>query len=245
MWNSGDFGGSPTPTRKFRIGASVSKGQVVVKQTTGLGTIGDPASVNDYTEAIGIAYEDGTYAASSPGVLVKASYSPLQLFQGLVSGGTSADTAWTTAVLLTQDTASTTVLADTAVADLDYIAGVLVSLAGATKGEIRGITGQSDNTSTTVTVPFSANIAIGGTALRTYDTGVQGIELTTDFCQFNGLLASGEALITTALGDSCTVEVYIDDHAISETTKINIKSATAPKVVFECIFTDHAFNSVA
>lgn len=248
MYVIGDLCGSNIElTRKFRIGATVVQGQVVVADSTNnYATITDPPDVNTYQSAVGITYEAGTYAVASPGVLVKCSYSPFQVFRGKVSGGTAADTAFTDAQIVTQDSASTTVLTDTGVATSDYTGGLLIGLTGSAAGDIRQLTSQSDNTSCTVTVPFSASVAVGDTALRTYAPLVRGIELTTDFCQFNNLIAAGEAFgSANADGEAVVIDIIIDDQPTTSATKINIHNPSAPQVYFDAAFTYHFLNSLA
>jgi hypothetical protein len=246
MYVNGSLTGTVIPTRKFRIGATVAAGQIVMKELSTPAAQIVPATATSYPNAVGVAYEAGTYAVASPGVSVKCSYTPDQIVRGKVSGGTAADTAWADDQLLTQDTASTTVITDTGVGDHDYIGGLMVSLAGASKGDLRTILSQTDTTLTTVTVPFSSAIAIGGTALRLYDMGVSFIALTTDFKQWNNLIAAGETMGTNpAAGWAIVFDVIIDGSRCGGNTKINILNPTAPQVEYECVFIDHLFKSVA
>ncbi len=235
--------------RNYRIGASVYEGAALMYDT---GQIGEAimCSANSAANALGCALEAGTYAASSPGQWVKTEASPFAIMQGDVWAGTTKvdfSTTYSTQILL-QDTASTTVLTDTAASDLDYEGGYLIPLTGAAKGQIRVITTQTDSTSVTVSVPFSASVAVGVYALRTYGAGCTGIELVgTYFDGWNNLLTTGEA-IGDAIGEWVVWDVIVDDQSCSsqnESGWIALKNGTSPKVQFQCAFEDHMFNTVA
>jgi hypothetical protein len=239
------FAGGPL-IRKSRIGASVSDGAAVMYDTGQVGEI-IMCTANSAANAMGYALEAGTYAATSPGQWVRTDANPFVIVQGNAYAS-SASAAFSTATsdqILLQDAASTTVFTDTAVATLDYEGGYLIPLTGTAAGDIRVITTQADNTSTTVSVPFSSAIAVNAYALRTYGAGTTGIELVaTDFNAFNNQLAAGEA-IGDALGEFIVWDVIVDDQSCAQSSHINIKNGTSPKVEFQCMFEDHLFNSVA
>lgn len=247
MFVSRDLTGSVIPIRKMRIGATVIAGQVVVKDSAGPGEITDPSDVNTFVDQIGVTYEAGTYATTSPHVFVKTSYSPFAVLRGRLSGGTANDTAFTTAQILTQAGVAnmTTVVADANVADLDYIMGYLIGLTGVNAGHIRVITGQSDNTSTTVTVAFPGTSVIGDTFLRIHAPFVEGVETTATFDQFNNLLTSGEALNTAATGEFCVLDVIFEGQSCHGVNQVNVGTPSNPAVEIECVMLDHAFNPFA
>ena len=239
--------GSVIPIRRMRIGATVIAGQVVVKDSAGPGEITDPTDVNTFVDQIGVTYEAGTYATTSPHVFVKTSYSPFAVLRGRLSGGTTNDAAHTTVALITQAGVAnmTTVVAATSVATMDYIMGYLIGLTGVNAGHIRVITGQSDNTSCTVTVALPASSVIGDTFLRVHAPFVEGVETTATFDQFNNLIEAGEALNTAATGEFCVIDTIFEGQSCHGTNQVNVTNASNPVVEIECVMLDHAFNPFA
>lgn len=237
-------------TRKYLIGATVVAKQVVCyAQAAGNGVLGAPASVNDYTEAVGITQEAGTYSTTqgSGGVVVECSYDPMQVMKGKVSGGTAADTAQvdgTDGTLLTNSTASAggVLISDADVGTSEYVGGYVVGLTGANAGHVRVIDAHSDNTSTTVDDPFDNALAVNDTFLRTFAPFIQGMELTTNFVQFNGRTGAGVDLPDT--GHGVCLGVYIDGQT-AIVQGLDIRNATNPLIEVEFMFIDHVANSVA
>ena len=237
---TGSIHGQAVMTRKFRIGATVTEGQIVISDgINGPGEITDP-SAGGAANAIGVTYEAGTYAASSPHVFVKCSYDPFQIIRGRVSGGTTNSTAFTTAQLLTQDTASTTVIADAEVGTLDYSGGYLIGLTGANRGHIRVLVSQVDSTSCTVTVPFASTVAVNDTLVRTYAPFIRTVEITGTWDQFNNLLTGTEAIGDAGMGPYVVIDVFLDDASCAQSNFIGVQNPTAPIVEFAAMFTDHA-----
>ena len=246
---AGSMSGMETPTRKFRIGATLVANQVVVRDGTGVGEVTDP-NANTYYQTVGVTFEAGTYAATSPGVTVKCSYGPDQLLRAKAAGGTTADTALSGTssasgtLIIPQTSASTTVItgAATDIFTLDYIGGYMVALDGSAKGDVRTVGTQVDNTTITNSVPFSASIAVGNTVFRTYGAFVQGVELTSDFCQWNVLLTTGEVFDTVAMGPVAVWDVIFDGHSIVGVTKTTVVNPTSPQVDLICGLLDSAFT---
>lgn len=255
MQPAGDFSGAGLMTRKFRIAQTVVQGQIVCRDATAsaTGILDDPASVNDYTEAIGITLEAGTYSttqgtgSSSADVLVESTFSPTQWFKGNGSGDTTAGTALaeeTDGNLLTNTSASAggTVVTAAGVGSSDFIGGYMICLSGNNVGAARVITSHSDATSETVSVPFDRAIAVGDTFIRTQSDGLQGgIELTTSFTEFDASLDAAENVPGT--GSAVVIEVHIDGSPV--TNYVRVANPTAPILEYVCAFIDHAFNSVA
>ena len=232
--------------RKYRVGASVYADSALMYDT---GQVGEAimCSANSAANALGIALEAVTYAASSPGQWVRTEANPFVIAEGDVWAGTTKvefSPTYSSQVLL-QDTASTTVLTDTAVGTLDYEGGYLIPLTGSAAGDVRVITTQSDNTSTTVSVPFSASVAAGVYALRTYGAGTTGIELVATYFDGWDNLITGTEAIGDSIGEWAVWDVIVDDQSCLQTSHINIKNGTSPKVRFQCLFEDHLFNTVA
>ena len=230
----GIFGAAGAPSsRRFRIGASIVIDQIVCHDETAaqIGEILDPATVNDYSEGLGVALEAGTYTTTqgtgtaSADVLVRCTYAPNQLIKARCSGGVTVNTALDGALngnVLTNTSASAggTVVSDTDVGTSEFVGGYLYGLTGQNAGQRRVITSHSDNTSTTVTVPFDYAIAVNDTLLRTFGILDQGHELTTDYTQFN--MVPGAAVDLPDTGHSVIWEVEIDTN--------NQGTATTPLV---------------
>ena len=241
-------GASALPTRRFAIGASLVADQVVCKDETAaqLAEILDPATVNDYSEALGVAMEAGTYTttqgtgADSADRYVRCTFHPFQLIRGRCSGGVTGGTALAEALdgnLLTNTSASAggIVVSDTDVGTSDFIGGYMWSLSGQNRGKRRIITSHLDNTSETVTVPFDYALAVNDTFVRTFGFGNQGLELTTNYLQFN--MVPGAAVNLPDTGHAIVWEVELDIN--------NQGTPTAPIVDAIWQFSDHIFNSLA
>ena len=247
---------------RYLIGASVTQGQIVCwAGLGGNGTIGDPASVNDYTEAIGVLQsEDLTYSTTqgSGGVIGEVIDDPFQLIRGRVSGTTSAGGDWVNAStangnIMTEESGESAgkVLTDAGVGTSEFAGGYLVGLTGNNAGAVRVIDSHSDNTSLTMDDPFDGNIASGDTFLRTFAPCLQGIELTTNFEEFMGGGVAGVDLPDT--GHGIIREVWCGGRSIdgqispNRTRNFNarIDSTTNPTVDIVIMLADHYLNSVA
>lgn len=240
---SGSIHGQAVMTRKFRIGATVTDGQIVIWDgaTAPTGEVTDPTA-EGAANAIGITYEAGTYATASPPVFVKCSCDPFQIIRGRASGGTANNTAFPTSMLLTQATASTTVIADVNVGTLEYSGGYIIGLTGANRGHIRKLTSQVDSTSCTVAVAFASTVAVNDTLLRMYAPLIRNIEITATWDQFNALLTGTEDLTTAAANGAPIViwDTYVDDQSCAQSNFIGVQNPTAPIVEHAAMFTDHA-----
>lgn len=233
--------------RKFRIGATVYEGSVVRSDDSNqIGEI-SLAGVNDASEAVGIALEAGTYAATAP-TYVRVDFNPFMKVHGKVSAGTAKDTAFSTATntqILCCTAASNVTVTDANASDLDYTGGYLIPLTGTYRGHIRVCSTQTDSTSCASTVQWPGNLAVGTYVLRTYGVGIQGVEtVATTIDQYNNLLASNEAL-NGSLGEFVVYDVFVDDQSCAQSNTINIKNGTSPQVAMDCLFVDHIFGSIA
>ena len=253
---TGSLTGMASPlTRKFLIGDDVNQYQLACwAGLAGNGILGDPASVNDYSEAIGVTQESGDYSTTqgSGGQLVECTYDPLGVITGHVSGGTAADTDWTDATdgnLMKNTSASSggTVLTDADVGTSEFVGGYLLGLTGNNANQARVIDSHSDNTSETVDDPFDKAIAVNDTFLRTFAEGLQGIELTTNFRQFMGDGVGGVDLPDT--GHAAVIEVYCEQQQIytekGENPFVNVINKTNPRIDIDVVLIDHMFNSIA
>lgn len=255
---AGSLTGSGHPlVGRYYIGESLSAGQVVAwAGLAGNGEIGDPVTVNDFANSLGVLLSgDLTYSTTtgSGGVLGECTLDPLGILRGRASGGPTTGTAWATgtdANLLTQDSASATVLTEADVGKAEYIGGYQIGLTGVNKGHVRVIDSHSDDTSQTVDDPFDAADTAGDTYIRTPAPFIRGLEFTTDFVEWNSLHTT-----TIDLPDTLEVAVYsvwFGGHQIDGVISPNrtrnkfalIDSETNPSVLYECTMTEHAFGNV-
>ena len=246
--------------RRYRIGATMVKGQIVTMEpaiASRLGILSDPSTVNGYVIGLGVLLDENgvTYSttqgtgASSAEVLGKVSIDPFQLIKGRAVGGVTAGTALAEATdgnLLTNTSASAggTVITDADVGTSEFVGGYAIALTGQNAGQVRILTAHSDNTSTTVAVPFDYAIAVNDTFLRTPAPGNQGIELTTSFTQFN--IALGAAVDLADTGNHIVQSVWVDGTTVDgDDGNAMIQSTTAPFVELVVVFADHVFNSLS
>lgn len=244
--------------RVFQLAAAIVAGQVVCKVDGTRSNIGDPASVNDYTEMVGIVVDETpptystTQGTGANTALRRAAVqcNPFMVIRGRVSGGVTAGTAFAAALngnILTNSTADATGLtvADTNVGTSEFVSGVIVGLTGQNAGHVRECTAHTDDTSTAVTVPFDYTLAANDTFLRTNNVFNQGIELTTNFVQFNG--TPGAAVDLPDTGQAIIFEVIVDIGQSGDPHYIrgNQGTTAAPLVFFDWISADHVYNSLA
>lgn len=249
-WAGSVVGNSVPIVRRLLIGDDVVKGQLTCLAFDD-GIVGDPAAVDDYTEALGVALETVTVSTTqgAGGKLVETTVDPFAIIRGLVSGGTAADTAWSTAQLLTNDTLSAggTLITDAEVGTLDYVAGYIIGLNNLNKGHVRICATQGDAASCAVTDPFDNPLVVLDTYLRTYSPGVQGVSLTTNWIEWDNLLAGTEAL-NDDLGPGAIWSVRCGKQPIENTPGdrnpyANVDSETAPTIEFEVVLLDHVYNT--
>tara|TARA_Y100000310_G_scaffold76343_2_gene72841 strand:+ start:3345 stop:4139 length:795 start_codon:yes stop_codon:yes gene_type:complete len=250
-------------TGRYYIGGSVVHDQVICYAgLAGNGSIGDPASVNDYTEAVGVLLSQNlTYSTSqgSGGVIGLVTKDPYQIIRGRVSGTTTAGGDWVNAStangnILTAESASSggTVITDAGVGTSEFAGGYAIGLTGNNAGHVRVIDSHTDNTSTTLDDPFDSAIATGDTFLRTFAPFLQGIELVTAFTEFMGggvagvdLPDSGHAVIHEVWCGGKQLESSPVSPNRSRNLIARIDSTSNPSVEVMASFIDHAFMSVA
>jgi hypothetical protein len=250
-------------TGRYYIGDTVVHGQVICwAGLAGNGSIGDPASVNDYTEAVGILLSQNlTYTTTqgSGGVIGLVTKDPFQLFSGRVSGTTTAGGAWVNASttdgnILTEESGESNgkVITDAGVGTSEFAGGYAIGLTGNNVNQVRVIDSHSDDTSTTLDDPFDNDIASGDTFLRTFAPFLQGIELVTAFTEFMGGGVAGVDLPDSGHGVIHEIWVggrQVESSPLSPNRTRNliarVDSTTNPSVDAVASFIDHAFMSVA
>jgi hypothetical protein len=252
MYPSGSLSGEAGQiVRALQIGATISEGQIVCKDANNYATVGDPASVNDFTEAYGVSLEAATYTATQGSAFVRArcSIAPLTLFRAKCSGGATVDTdlaETTDGNLLTNTSASAggTVITDADVGTSEFLeGGIVVGLTGNNAGSWRYLSVHTDATSTAVNSAFSAAIAVGDTFVRCYGQGVVSTEVTTDFTQVQIKHAAGEDIPQT--GHAAIVDCYIDGVKLVDPENAHVENTTQPIVEVDLILYDHVWNSIA
>ena len=217
--------------RLYKIGASFATRGVVTRA----GTAGiQPATTTSFADSLGVTGDTGVYSTTQGDAegLVSVYCRPDAIFEALMSGGATANTALTT---LSNTAASTTgtVITDADVGTASMANGTVWSLNGANGigpgGQSRVITTFSASTSITVTVPFLSDIAVGDTFLMCpwSSNGAAGngtLQATTNIDQANAAIVSGtggEVAIYDLLLDSATnskVRFLVIDHLLGQNT---------------------------
>ena len=196
------LGGTNAHLQRMKLGAAqANRGIIMIGGAgTSLGVIPITTTVASTLPAHGLATDVGTYsttpAAGAEG-LVTVDTNPDLVVMAKISGAATEDTAL---IVLTQTSASSTVLTCTVQSD-SVDGGTLWGLTGANKGVSRSITAHTSTTSLTVTVAFPYSMAVGDTFLyapyNTAGTGADGadgsrwVQVSTLFTQANGIIASG------------------------------------------------------
>lgn len=227
MRHSFNYAGE-TVVERFKIGATVITGQIVIWDINGPGDIQD-ASTTGAADAFGMTLGGGTYAATAE-VLVEVVDNPFAVFEAVASGGAGNVALATTdpaniLVNETADTARLTVTEDL-VGTISFANGILISLSGANKGQSRVITAHTNNTSTAVTVEFDSDIAVNDRFIRLpWAPGVQQVQLTTTLDQANAIIVNATGIpaqvvrVTAELSDEAnpTAAVFftLRDHFLN------------------------------
>lgn len=196
------LGGTNAHLQLMKLGAAQANAGIIMigGAGTSLGVIPTTTTVASTVPSHGLAVDAGTYsatpAAGAEG-LVRVDTNPDLVINALISGGATENTAL---IVLTQTSASSTVLTCTVQSD-SVDGGVLWGLTGANKGISRSITAHTSTTSLTVTVAFPYSMAVGDTFLYApfnwAGTGADGadgsrwLQVTTLFTQADGIIASG------------------------------------------------------
>jgi len=257
---SGSLAGAGAPlVGRFYIGDTISASQIIAwAGDGGNASVGDPVTVNDVGQGLGVNLSGAlTYSTTtgSGGVLAEITYDPLGIIRGRASGTTAAGGAWviggTDGNVLTQDSASATVLTEASVGTSEYVMGYQVGLTGNNAGHVRVIDSHSDGASQTVDDPFDSVDTAGDTYIRIAAPFVQGMELVaTSFDEWSAGAVAGQDIPDT--GEFVVYAVWMGGHQIDGAISPNkvrnlfalVDSTTNPSVDYECIFKEHAFGDV-
>jgi len=188
--------------RELRIGATVIKGQVVIYDITNqLGNITD-ASTTAAADSVGVTYEAGTYAASTP-VDVLTNIQPFSVYKCRGTLGATNNTALT---IHTQTSASATVFSAATVPNVDFSMGTLFMISGANKGRKAIVDSFTNATSYTCTNGFPSSIAVGDKCVVVpWALGCKNVQLSTTLDQ-------GDASIVVATGIDANVVDCVCDY---------------------------------
>lgn len=231
--------GLPELIEGFKIGATVIAGQATIiggAAGTAVATMTD-ATTTSLADAVGVTLGAGTYSTvqGAGDVEVKTSYGPLSVFTANASGGAGAATPLATtapANVLTNTTASAggTVITAAEVGTVDMDGGFVFGLTGANKGLSRVLVTHSDNTSETVTQPFTYALAVGDKFVRLPWSPfiVQTVQLTTLLNEANAIIATGTG------GTAVVVKVTVNFH-----------DETAPTAKVSFTFGNHILNPLS
>ena len=179
-------------------------GTVVMREAT----LTDPgeAEIATTTAALncfGCAQDVDVYSATQGDAqaMIRTIPNPFAVWKFRISGTATAGAALATATpaqILSNDTASAggTLITDTAVGTINMEGGLIKGRTGANAGSVRKIAAHSDNTSTTVTVPFPNAIAVDHTFIRVpWSRGGVGVQMVaTTIDEADGAIASGTGI---------------------------------------------------
>lgn len=222
-------GGSEAVIKTMKVGATVTAGQPVMKDTNKYGDC-IPVTTTGSADSFGLALSSGTYSTSTEGTC-EVACNPFGVFEALCAG-TAAGAALSAATkhVLTQTSASTTVISDaTNGYTNDRDGGTVLVLTGANAGLTRTATSHVDATSATVTVAFPYSIAVGDkVCVVPYAPGQHKVQLTTDLLAADASIAVGTGI------DSAVVEVKLQ----------NPINSTNPEVLVYFILHDSVWNPI-
>lgn len=201
----------------FFVSAAAVAGQVLIREATAtdVGEVADPASEISVIAMVGVAHNAASFDATpaddprydkgsdkrinaTAGTIeniVRVEINPFAIYRFRIAGGTAADTVLqpstaTPANILAQDTASATVIADTAVGTINMAGGLVKGRTGNNAGAIRKLNAHTNSVSTTVGIAWVNTDAVGDTYIRVpYSRHVATVQLTTNFVQANGIIA--------------------------------------------------------
>ena len=215
----------------FFVPAAVVAGQVLIREATAtnVGEVATPASTTSVIAMVGVAQNAATFTAAptadprydlggnllfvanSLENLVRVEINPLAVYRFPIAGGTAAGTVLqpstsTPANILSQDTASASVITDTAVGTINMAGGLIKGRTGNNVGQIRKLNAHVNSVSTTVGIAFLNTDVIGNTYIRVpYSRMVAAMQMTATFIEANGIIATGTGAIFRV------VRVFIDE----------------------------------
>lgn len=206
----------------FFISAAVPAGQAMVLETSAA-AVGEAKAATTTTAAdfIGCAMDAATFNATpleEPSQvrqenLVRLAINSQIVWRFAVAGGATSGTPLqpstaTPANILVNDSADATglVITDTAVGAISMAGGLVKGRLGRNVGALRKMTAWTTSVSQTVGLKFLNTIAIGDQFIRLpWSRSTMNVQLTTDMCWANGLIATGTGAPFTV------VNVVIDE----------------------------------
>ncbi len=205
----GHLSGGAVFLKKMKLGAAqANAGIIMMGSATNVGVIPTTTTLVSTLPAYGLGVDVGTYTtsptASTEGI-VTVNVRPDAIIRSLATGAATENTAL---AVLTQTSASTTVLTCT-VQSNSIDGGTLWCLTGANAGQSRPITAHTSTTSLTVTVAFPYSMAVGDTFAAVpwslFGTGVDGgdgagwVQTSTLFTQADASIASGTGVVCSVV----------------------------------------------
>ena len=215
----------------FFVPAAVVAGQVLIREATAtdVGEVADPATTTSAIAMVGVAQNAATFdatpsadprydlggnllfVANSLENLVRVEINPFAVYRFPIAGGTAAGTVLqpstaTPANILAQDTASASVITETAVGTINMAGGLIKGRTGNNVGQIRKLNAHSNSVSTTAGIAFLNTDVVGDTYIRVpYSRMVAALQMTTNFVEANGIIATGTGALFRV------VRVFIDE----------------------------------
>lgn len=193
----GSFGGvADALVKTCKIGATVYSGGPVMRDTNVYGEVIHVTTTGS-ADAFGLALTSGTYATSAEAT-VDVVCNPFGILQARISGDGTTGTALSAATkhVLTQTSASTTVITSSDGYSNSRDGGTVIVLTGANAGLSRVATSHVDATSATVTVAFPNSVAVGDKVVVVpYSIGSHKVQTTgTNFREADGSIAIGTGI---------------------------------------------------
>jgi hypothetical protein len=211
-------GGGAPRRKKFRIGETITAGVPVrLDAASGTATI-LLVETNGFTDTLGVALESGTYAAATE-ALVEVLVDPMAVYRVPLCQGQTAGTALTSYSVTTSNATNAFTASDRTTTAQD--GGHLQFTTGGCKGQMRVITSEATDTTTTYgfTVGFPSIPAVGDyfyvTAL--HPSRRTSCATTSNYAEIDASLATnggaaGLDVVDLDLQEGW-VEVVFTDHA--------------------------------
>ena len=234
MYASGTLSGAAYRIRKFKVGATVTKGTLVAPYSNRYGEV-IPCTTTAFADTTGLAISTATYSTtqSDDEGVVQVITNPDLVIRAKVWGEAAA-AAFTVGNLLTNTSLSAGgTIVTSAIANDNEQGGTLFCLSGANKGQSRRITDQTNAANTTtVTVPFNSAIAVGDTFLSLpFAIGTNGMAVT---------LTTNLQHVRADVAVDAGQDVAIHDIYVSTDSPY---SPAAPGAEIEFTLVDHHLNT--
>lgn len=210
-------GGTSRRVKRYRIGETITAGiPVRMDAASGTGTILQ-VETNGFTDVFGVAEESGTYAAATE-VMIDVNVDPMAVYRVPLAQGQTAGTALTSYSVTTSNATNAFTASGRTTTAQD--GGFLEFITGGCKGEMRVITSEATDTTTTYgfTVGFPSIPDVGDYFYVTALTPCRPdcVATTSNFAEIDASLATnggaaGCEVVDISLSEGW-VEVIFTDH---------------------------------